>query len=102
MLFAVRHDNRYTVTEETDSMPMLRRFFRQMPWLALIAAAVLLGLAPFRPEPHLVEKLRLLTAGQLLRPLDVFDLLFHGAPLLLIAAKLLFGRSTPPRGDSLD
>jgi hypothetical protein len=58
----------------------------------LIPAAILLGLAPFRPEPHLVEKLRMLVNGQLNRPLDVFDLLLHGAPLLLILGKLLLGR----------
>jgi hypothetical protein len=29
------------------------------------------------PEPHLIEKLRMLCACTLVRPLDVFDLLFH-------------------------
>lgn len=73
----------------------MTRFFRQIPWVVLIPAAILLGLAPFRPEPHLVEKLRMLVNGQLSRPLDIFDLLLHAAPLLLILVKLLLGRDMP-------
>ena len=71
----------------------MNRFFRNMAWVVLIPAAILLGLAPFWPEPHLVEKLRMLVNGQLSRPLDIFDLLLHGTPLLLILGKLLLGRS---------
>ncbi len=55
----------------------------------LITAALLLGLAPFRPEPHLVEKLGMLIAGELSRPIDIFDLFLHAAPLLLLSLKLL-------------
>jgi len=51
--------------------------------------ALLLGLAPFSPEPHLVEKLRMLAQGQLSRAIDIFDLLLHGTPLLLLAVKLV-------------
>jgi len=51
----------------------------------LIPAALLLGLAPFAPEPHLVEKLRWLFTGHAFRPIDVFDLFLHGAfPALLL------------------
>jgi hypothetical protein len=66
-----------------------------MQWLARIPLpmiaplAVLLALAPFRPEPHLWEKLKMLAAGSLTRPIDIFDLLLHGAPLLLLALVLL-------------
>ena len=45
-----------------------------------------LGLAPFTP-PHVVEKLRMLIAGRLVKPIDIFDLLMHGTPWLLLAAK---------------
>lgn len=55
----------------------------------LIPLAVLLGLAPFYPEPHLVEKLRMLSAGRLTRPLDIFDLLWHGWPLILLTYRLI-------------
>lgn len=63
-------------------------FLDQIPWWAALAAALTLGLAPFLPEPHIVEKLRMLMAGALIRPVDIFDLLFHAAPWLLFLAKL--------------
>jgi len=51
----------------------------------LIPASLLLGLAPFAPEPHLVEKIRWLFTGQPFRPIDVFDLFLHGSlPALLL------------------
>lgn len=58
----------------------------RVPLPALLITAVLLGLAPMVPEPHLVEKIRMLSLGTLSRPVDIFDLLMHAsAPLLLIA-----------------
>jgi len=54
----------------------------------LIPAAIMLGLAPFFPEPHLVEKLRMLFHGDLTKPVDIFDLFFHSWPLGLIGYKL--------------
>ena len=59
----------------------------RIPYAPLAVAAVLLGLAPFAPQPHLWEKLQMLAAGTLVRPLDIFDLLMHGAPLLLLGLK---------------
>ena len=56
-------------------------------WPVLIALCLTLGLAPFVPQPHLTEKLRMLAAEELRRPLDIFDLALHGAPWLLLAAK---------------
>jgi hypothetical protein len=53
----------------------------------LIVLCLTLGLAPFVPQPHVVEKLRMLFAGTLTRPIDVFDLLLHAAPWVLLAAK---------------
>jgi hypothetical protein len=66
-----------------------------MKWLdkislgSLLLPAVLLGLAPFVPEPHLVEKLRMLSQGALQRPIDIFDLFLHATPALLVLLKLL-------------
>nr|VFJ54212.1 MAG: hypothetical protein BECKDK2373C_GA0170839_104223 [Candidatus Kentron sp. DK] len=68
---------------------------RTIPWSVLIVAALLLGLAPFAPQPHLVEKLGMLAAGELSRPLDIFDLFLHGAPVVLLMLKagmVLFGK----------
>jgi len=77
---------------------MITRFFAGIPWTFLLPVAVFLGLVPFQPEPHLMEKLRMLVNNQLIAPIDIFDLLIHGAPLLLVAGKLLFGRVTPVKG----
>ena len=63
-------------------------FLDRIPLVALIIAAATLGLAPFFPEPHLWEKLKMLGQGGLIKPTDMFDLALHGAPMLLLAAKL--------------
>ena len=55
----------------------------------LIVLCLTLGLAPFFPQPHVVEKLRMLFAGTLVRPIDIFDLLMHAAPWVLLAAKVV-------------
>ncbi|OJY27233.1 MAG: RND transporter [Rhodobacterales bacterium 65-51] len=61
----------------------------QMPLNLLILAALTLGLAPFVPEPHLWQKLKMLTSGTLAKPINIFDLLLHAAPFILLGAKLL-------------
>ncbi len=61
----------------------------QMPLALLAVAAATLGLAPFFPEPHIWEKIKMLRAGTLKRPIDIFDLLLHAVPFLLLGAKLL-------------
>ena len=59
-----------------------------LPWWMVIAAALTLGLAPFFPEPHLFEKVRMLSMGTLSKPIDIFDLAMHAAPWLVLVAKL--------------
>ena len=63
-----------------------------LPWLVIIFGCLTLGLAPFYPEPHIVEKLRMLASGTLTKPLDIFDLAFHAVPwvLALVKAARLF------------
>jgi hypothetical protein len=60
----------------------------RIPLAIVVPLALLLGLAPFVPEPHLWEKLKMLAAGRLSRPIDIFDLVYHAAPWLLLALKL--------------
>lgn len=55
-------------------------------WLVILAVYMLL--APFTP-PHVVEKLRMLKAGTLTRPLDIFDFFFHLTPTALLIAKIV-------------
>lgn len=73
-----------------------------MKWLdkisftTLIIISLILGLAPFTPEPHIWEKLKLLASGDLSRPIDIFDLVLHGSAPALLALKalLILKRST--------
>ena len=51
-------------------------------------AALTLGLAPFFPEPHIVEKVKMLWAGTLVKPIDIFDLLMHATPWVLLFVKI--------------
>jgi len=61
----------------------------ELPLGAVVLAALLLGLAPFVPEPHIWEKLKMLAAGSLTRPLDIFDLLLHATPVVVLVLKLI-------------
>ncbi len=62
-------------------------FLDKIPWHLAIIAALTLGLAPFFPEPHIWEKLKMLARGTLVKPIDIFDLLMHATPWLLVMAK---------------
>jgi len=64
-------------------------FLDQIPLSILVVACLTLGLAPFVPEPHIWEKLKMLVAGNLVKPIDMFDLALHAAPFVLLGLKLL-------------
>lgn len=55
----------------------------------LVPLALFFGLAPFVPQPHLVEKLGMLADGTLHRLLDIFDLFWHSWPLVLLAYRII-------------
>jgi len=59
----------------------------KIPYPLLIVLSLTLGLAPFTPVPHLVEKISMLLAGELVRPVDIFDLLMHASPVVLLIVK---------------
>lgn len=61
----------------------------QLPLSYALIGAATLGLAPFVPEPHIWEKLKMIKAGTLKRPIDVFDFLLHAAPFVVLVAKLV-------------
>lgn len=63
----------------------------RIPMQMIVLPALLLGMAPFVPEPHLWEKLKMLMAGTLHRPIDIFDLLMHGTPSILLLIKVIRG-----------
>ena len=63
-------------------------YIQRLPWSIVIVLCLTLGLAPFTP-PHIVEKLRMLFQGKLVRPLDWFDLLLHSFPWVILIIKLI-------------
>ncbi len=65
------------------------KWLDKIPLTTLIIITLLLGLAPFTPEPHLWQKLKMLVAGELVKPIDIFDLFLHGTPAVLLVIKLL-------------
>ncbi|OIO70760.1 MAG: hypothetical protein AUJ57_08150 [Zetaproteobacteria bacterium CG1_02_53_45] len=69
------------------------KWLDELPWIALIAIAVLMAMLPFQPEPHLTEKLKMLADGTLTRPLDIFDLFWHLLPMILLIVKFKRSRN---------
>lgn len=64
------------------------KFLNNISYTFLIATAVLMALLPFQPEPHLIEKIKMLLNGTLSRPIDIFDLFWHSLPTVLLMVKL--------------
>ena len=64
------------------------QFIDNIPLYVLLVLCVLLGFAPFVPEPHIIEKLLMLSQGNLKKPIDIFDLLYHAAPFVLLGIKV--------------
>mgnify|MGYP001181023206 CR=1 FL=1 len=67
---------------------MLKLFEYRM----LIFLSIILGLAPFLPAPHLFEKLEMLVSGTLTKPIDIFDLIMHASPMVLLLVKYIYDR----------
>lgn len=65
------------------------QFIDRLPYSLLLVMTVLMLGAPFAPEPHLLEKMRMLMEGTLTRPLDMFDVLWHLLPATLLAMKVV-------------
>ena len=70
----------------------------KVPFAPLVIISLMLGLAPFTPEPHVWEKLKMLFDGSLGKPVDIFDLCMHGTPWVLLGLKTI--RHFTHRGNS--
>jgi len=75
-------------------MEKFKLFLQKVPTTTLAFIAIWLAIVPFNP-PHLVEKIQMLFAGTLSKPIDIFDLFMHGTPLLLLILKLTWARQEP-------
>jgi hypothetical protein len=72
----------------------MMNFIDRIPLLPLAVAALFMALAPFSPEPHLVEKTRMLINGELSRGIDIFDLFWHSFLIVILAIRLLHYNKT--------
>jgi len=70
------------------------KYIDKIPLLPLTIAAIFMSLAPFAPEPHLIEKLRMLVNGELTKGIDIFDLFWHSFLIVLLAIRLIRYKKT--------
>lgn len=79
-------------------MQKIGKFIDGIPLQMLVVMTIFLGLAPYLPfmvePPHLFTKLNMLFSGTLSKPIDIFDLLMHATPAVLLIIRLVrkFGR----------
>ena len=76
------------IDDEPLALKKISSFIDKIPYSILIAISVLMILAPFKPMPHVLEKLIMLKNGTLTKPIDIFDLFFHLVPTLILLLKL--------------
>lgn len=67
------------------------RWLQRLPMSLFLLATLPLAVAPWpmKPEVHLWEKLVLLASGGLTNSTDIFDLVLHGIPAILLVAKVI-------------
>ena len=80
----------------------MRKLLDKLPFSILIILCLTLGLAPFAPEPHVWEKAKMLVSGNLTNPVDIFDMLIHGLPWILLVLKAAWPDSAEPKTNSED
>lgn len=71
------------------------KWLDKIPLGPLALAAIFMSLAPFKPQPHLWEKVNMLMAGTLTKPIDIFDLFWHSFLIILVVIKLVRMKKIP-------
>ncbi|MDQ1315010.1 MAG: hypothetical protein QG662_1119 [Pseudomonadota bacterium] len=64
------------------------QFIDRIPLLLLVLMTLFMLGAPFVPEPHLLEKMRMLSQGTLTRAIDIFDVFWHLFPAALLGVRI--------------
>lgn len=79
--------NRYNLSLENSNM---LKFLDNMSLFSLVFLAVILGITPYpmEAEPHSIQKITMLINGELSKPIDILDLIFHITPTILLGIKL--------------
>ena len=63
-----------------------------IPFPILIVMSAFMLVAPMAPEPHLVQKLNWLVSGQPFKAIDVFDVMWHILPSIVLLLKVALMR----------
>ncbi len=70
----------------------MKGIIEKVSYPQLVLLTIMLGLAPFFPIPHTFEKMQMLINGELKKMIDIFDLIFHSSPILLILTKYVVNK----------
>jgi len=65
------------------------KYIDRIPLGPLVIVTLVMAFAPFSPEPHLVEKSRMLANGELIKGIDIFDLFWHSFLIAILAIRLI-------------
>lgn len=64
------------------------KYFDRIPLGPLVIITLVMAFAPFVPEPHLLEKTRMLITGSLTKGIDIFDLFWHSFLIVVLVIRL--------------
>ncbi len=67
------------------------KYIDSLPFSTLIIMAFMLAILPYPMQdmPHSLEKIQMLLAGSLTKPLDIFDLIMHTGLLFILLIKTI-------------
>jgi hypothetical protein len=65
------------------------KYIDRIPLGPLVIITLVMAFAPFSPEPHLLEKSRMLVQGELSKAIDIFDLFWHSFLIVILIIRLL-------------
>lgn len=65
------------------------KYIDRIPLGPLVIITLVMAFAPFSPEPHLLEKSRMLAEGELSKAIDIFDLFWHSFLIVILVIRLL-------------
>ncbi len=65
------------------------KYIDRIPLIPLAVVAIFMLLAPFSPEPHLLEKSRMLIDGELTKGIDIFDLFWHSFFVAILVIRIM-------------
>jgi len=67
----------------------IQKWLEPIPFGLLTLISIWMLIAPIFPEPHLVQKAMWLVQGQAFKAIDVFDVVWHLFPSILLLIKWL-------------